>query len=141
MSFRPSADPLGGNVPLVDKMIGTAYDTVLLVSRNLQMLAYLATHMDTLFKVATDIKSNTTVFGVAGAPGQTTSIAMPTQVNPDLITSSMVMLDDGEGGLYPADSGYFMAHIKGRELKLTLTMQAPAELQGVSVRWFLTYGM
>lgn len=52
MGHRPVHDPYGGVNPLIDKMIGNAYDIVKYVARYLKEIRYLAENMELVHTVA-----------------------------------------------------------------------------------------
>lgn len=55
MSFRPSTDPMGGPVPLVDKMIGTAYDVVRLVALHIQQIKHVSDQLEAVTITALNV--------------------------------------------------------------------------------------
>ena len=143
---RATASPYAGSAPMVDKLIGNAYDTVKTVADKLSMLQYLADNMEALVLIANDlgITSNdlsitSTVLGIAGQPGETTQLALPAGVAQDSITSTSVLLDDGVGGLYGFESNYFTFYILNGSLRLTMNPLAPPALAGASVRWSISH--
>ena len=150
---RATASPYAGSAPMVDKLIGNAYDTVKTVADKLSLLQYLADNMEALVLIANDlgitsndlsITSNdlsitSTVLGIAGQPGETTQLALPAGVAQDSITSTSVLLDDGVGGLYGFESNYFTFYILNGSLRLTMNPLAPPALAGASVRWSISY--
>ena len=89
---RATTSPYGGSSQMVDKMIGNAYDTVKDVADNLPLLEYLANNMEALIKIANDLSTTSIVLGIAGNPGETVQLALPTDVDQDTITSMSVLL-------------------------------------------------
>ena len=136
---RATASPYAGSAPMVDKLIGNAYDTVKTVADKLSLLQYLADNMEALVLIANDLSTTSTVLGIAGQPGETTQLALPAGVAQDSITSTSVLLDDGDGGLYGFESNYFTFHILNGSLRLTMNPLAPPALAGASVRWSISY--
>ena len=136
---RSTTSPYAGSSQMVDKMIGNAYDSVKLVADNLQMLEYLANNMEALIEIASDLSTTNVVWGVAGNPGETTQIPLPTGVDQDSISSMSVLLDNGSGGLYGFESNYFTFHVLNGSLRLTLNPLAPQSLAGASVRWSISH--
>ena len=55
MSFRPSSDPMGGPAPLVDKMIGTAYDVVRLVALHIQQIKHVSDQLEAVTITALNV--------------------------------------------------------------------------------------
>ena len=56
MGIRPTNDPYGGVNPLIDKMIGNAYDIVKYVAANLKTIRYVAENMETVFQAAQNMQ-------------------------------------------------------------------------------------
>ena len=52
MGIRPTNDPYGGVNPLIDKMIGNAYDIVKYVARYLKEIRYVAENMEQVYQAA-----------------------------------------------------------------------------------------
>ena len=136
---RGALSPYGNPALLVDKMIGTAYDNVKLVADNLQLIDYISKNMELLHLIGSDLATTTQVLGVAGQPGETVTIPLPVGVLVDNITSSTVLLDDGENGLYGFEANLFTHHIKNGSLHLTMNNLAPPALAGASVRWTISH--
>ena len=136
---RATTSPYGGSSQMVDKMIGNAYDTVKAVADNLPLLEYLANNMEALIKIANDLSTTSIVLGIAGNPGETVQLALPTDLDQDTITSMSVLLDTGNGGLYGFESNYFTFHLLNGSLRLTLNPLAPQSLAGAAVRWSISH--
>lgn len=139
--MRAFNDPMGGTDPLVDKMIGNAYDTVALVAKNLQELLYLGQNMDDLSLIANSLRISTMVEGIAGQLGELVSIPLPVGIQQSKLQSSSVMVTALDGTIYTADSGYFTSYIKDGALKFAMKLMAPVDLIGAPVRWFVSYGV
>ena len=137
MSFRPSTDPMGGPAPLVDKMIGTSYDVVLHVSKNLELIQYVADHMEELLSLASNQLATKTVTGVAGQLGELVSILLPTGVQQSTLVSSSVLLVSSTGAIYDAE--HFSTYVEDTSLKFSLKLTAPTSLIGAEIRWHVTY--
>lgn len=64
MSMRPTFDPYGGVNPIIDKMIGNAFDIVKYVARYLKEIRYVAENMELVHEaVSLTRKSTGTVLG------------------------------------------------------------------------------
>jgi hypothetical protein len=139
MNMRTTFDPYAGNDPLVDKMIGNAYDVVALVAKNLQAILFLGDNMTELMLIAKGLRVSTVVLGVAGQVGELISIPLPTGVTADKVVASSVLIATPDGSLYGSD--YFTCYIAAGALKISLNLSAPPALVGSVIRWYLTYGV
>ena len=129
-----------GNAPLVDRMIGTAYDVVKYVARHLDVIRYVAANMENIYEVASNLKRSGVVLGETLTAGATASVAIPETITQSMILSSTVLVETATGDLFGADSGYFTASIQAGALRLALSSSAPAALENATIRWFITYG-
>lgn len=139
MGMRTVNDPCSSRAPLVDKLIGNAYEIVKYVAMNLTTIRYVAENMELVHQVGTNLKQTAVLNGTTGIAGATVSVALPTGVTAGQVIGSQVMIQTSEGDLYGDNSGHFTSNIQGGMLRLTLGMSAPAGLQSASFRWFLTY--
>jgi hypothetical protein len=130
---------MGGSAPLVDKMIGTAYDKVALVSKNLELLQYVADHMEDLLLVSTQLRNSQVVEGVSGQLGALVTIPLPEGVAQNMVVASSIILVASDGALYGEE--YFSSYILENALKISLKMSAPTSLIGSGIRWYVTYGV
>lgn len=130
-----------GNVALVDRFIGNAYDVVKYVARHLDVLRYVATNMEEIHEVAMNLKRSGLTLGQTALLGETVSVAVPEGITQSMILSSSVMIEDEVGSFFGSDSGYFTCTIQAGALRLHLNSSAPATLQNATIRWFITYGV
>lgn len=128
----------GQNTPLVDKLIGNAYDVVLYVARYLEVIRYVAANMENIYEVAVNLKKSGLVLGQLD--GVTGSVALPEGVTTAMILSSSVILEAPDGSIFGSDSGLFTASVQAGALRVFLKDTAPAPLQNAVIRWFITYG-
>lgn len=63
MGMRPTHDPFGGHGPLVDKLIGNAYDIVKHVAMNMAYVKHVSFHLEHVFTVSKNIQDVNTVAG------------------------------------------------------------------------------
>ena len=63
MGMRPTNDPFGGTGPLVDKLIGNAYDIVKHVAMNMAYVKHVSFHLEHVFTVSKNIQDVNTVAG------------------------------------------------------------------------------
>lgn len=133
-------DNRGGHTPLIDKMLGSAYDVVKYVARHLDAIRFVALNMETINEVATNMKTSGLVLGMTEEVGVTVSIALPDGITQGMVLSSAVLVQAPNGDVYGADSGHFTATIQAGALRLALKSTAPIILENAVVRWFITYG-
>ncbi len=83
LTMRPCHNPYGGVNPLIDKMIGNAYDIVKYVARHLKEIRYLAENMSTIYDVAHGYRVQ-----LNGNPqgNNSFSLAIPNNIAPSDIT-------------------------------------------------------
>ena len=96
--MRPCHNPYGGVNPLIDKMIGNAYDIVKYVASYLKEIRYVAENMQTVHTAVhgTQIELNVTGDGV-----ETTLVAtFPDGINWDGIRNVAVMAYATTGSMY-----------------------------------------
>ena len=108
MGIRPTNDPYGGVNPLIDKMIGNAYDIVKYVARYLKEIRYVAENMDKVYEAAQNMQSSGSGGGSANMiflEGQASSgqlfLAPPPEVTVDRICGASVLAQDSNGSLMP----------------------------------------
>lgn len=138
MGIRTSTDPYGGKEPLVDKLIGNAYQVVRLVAENLGFIRYVAHNMEAVQKVAEDLSATTTLF----APAPTVAnnavlVPYPVGVTQSRVLSSSVMILGTDGHLYGAE--IFVSSLS--RAGLVVTLGPGSALIGGQIRWHLTYGV
>lgn len=51
MGMRPMNDPYGGHAPLVDKLIGNAYDHVRFVAVNMPAIKHVSANLEAVYNV------------------------------------------------------------------------------------------
>lgn len=51
MGMRPTNDPYGGQAPLVDKLIGNAYDHVRFVAVNMPAIKHVSANLEAVYNV------------------------------------------------------------------------------------------
>ena len=80
--MRPCHNPYGGVNPLIDKMIGNAYDIVKYVASYLKEIRYLAENMSTIYDVAHGYRVQ-----LNGQPNGSNSfsLAIPSNIDPSNI--------------------------------------------------------
>lgn len=143
MGMITTLDPYGGKPPIVDKMIGDAYDTV----------KHVYDHMEDVFAVAAAVKSSNVgepllvqrgllQTGATGLAGATIEIDFEDLgvVHTNILASHVRIIGNTSGELFFADSGYFTSKITSRGLSLTLDAAAPLEVRQAILQWFYIYG-
>lgn len=115
--MRQVHDPYGGVNPLVDKMLGNAYDIVKYVARYLKEIRYVAENMENVYNVAHGYRK---VVAVYAEGSSTLSIPLPVGVNQDNLEGVQVMaLDSSENYFSGPDT--FNYGIQGNDLVISIS--------------------
>lgn len=136
-------NPFGRTAPMVDKLIGDAFDIVKEVHDNLDYIKAVA---DTLMisVVGQPLLAQRALFsdeGFAPLAGESTVIDFPdVSINYKAILASHVIIEGSDGNRYFADGGFFTAYVAADGLHLSLKSNAPGALQEAPVSWFIIYG-
>ena len=142
--MRNAMNPYGGTGPLIDKMIGNAYDIVKYVAKYLKEIRYLAENMQYVYAAA---NGNRVVFSLEG--NGTTSLTIPVPLKGqdyDSMAAVSVIAVGASGAIYTPGSGTFnygltaaynvVVSITGggsvpelltAEYRVTITQNIPAE--------------
>lgn len=105
MGHRPVHDPYGGVNPLIDKMIGNAFDIVKYVARHLREIRYLAENMELVHIVANMNRKYTVL--VSGNGTGTFSVPIDEAIVAANIESISVIAENVEGiRVFPAADSF-----------------------------------
>lgn len=116
MGIRPTNDPYGGVNPLIDKMIGNAFDIVKYVAANLRTIRYVAENMETVFHAAQNMQAADTggggannVIVLAGQGNGTDSMILdlPNGLTADEVYGLNFMLQGDAGAWVPNPGSNF----------------------------------
>lgn len=100
--MRQVHDPYGGVNPLIDKMIGNAYDIVKYVARYLKEIRYVAENMEHVYNAA----HNKKVVVEEQAYGNNLYIPLPSGVSMDNLENIEVIALDGSQVFFPASNTF-----------------------------------
>lgn len=76
MNMRTTLDPFGGGAPIVDKMLGNAYQTVRLVAQYIEEVRHVSHHMKNVYDVSQHLPMLTELHGnMPGLGGPHTNLA------------------------------------------------------------------
>lgn len=100
--MRQVHDPYGGVNPLIDKMIGNAYDIVKYVARYLREIRYVAENMEYVYNAA----HNKKVVVEEQAQGNNLYIPLPSGVSMDNLENVEVIALDGSQVFFPASNTF-----------------------------------
>lgn len=100
--MRQVHDPYGGVNPLIDKMIGNAYDIVKYVARYLKEIRYVAENMEHVYNAA----HNKKVVVEEQAQGNNLYIPLPSGVSMDNLENVEVIALDGSQVFFPASNTF-----------------------------------
>ena len=114
--MRPVNNPYGGVNPLIDKMIGNAYDIVKYVARYLKEIRYVAENMEHVFIAA----NGNRVILTGTASGASLNIPLPNGLVVADIQSITVQALDG-GALFLPGSSTFSFGVFGGQVAITIS--------------------
>lgn len=100
--MRQVHDPYGGVNPLIDKMIGNAYDIVKYVARYLKEIRYVAENMEYVY----DAAHNKKVVVEEQAYGSNLYIPLPSGVSMDNLENIEVIALDDSQVFFPASNTF-----------------------------------
>lgn len=124
MGIRPCNDPYGGVNPLIDKMIGNAYDIVKYVATYLKEIRYVAENMQSVFLAA---NGNTIELTVV-ADSDNLSIALPEDFDIDDLRGLSVIAVTSDGKVYGPDTTTFAAYIDNEAATLNISIASDIPL-------------
>lgn len=113
--MRQVHDPYGGVNPLIDKMIGNAYDIVKYVARYLKEIRYVAENMEHVYDVAHGYKRTVSV----NATGSSLAVNLPEGVDSHNLEGVHVVASSGSQ-LYFASNNTFNYGVDGDELIISI---------------------
>ena len=96
--MRNSMNPYGGVNPLIDKMIGNAYDIVKYVARYLREIRYVAENMETVYNAA---HGGRTVVDTVGTGITPVTVPLPAGVTLANLQDVSVIATDGTSVFFP----------------------------------------
>ena len=139
MTMRGSQDPFGGADPLVDKLIGNAYEYVKYVARYVKEIRYVALNMEHIYRVSRNMYHNVLQVATLTSLGSSYEIALPAGVTPLMIINSSVIVKTTDNKIYGASPANFSWVIADGKLTVTVPGDAPAALVGGQIRWLLNW--
>lgn len=114
--MRTPHNPYGGVNPLIDKMIGNAYDVVKYVARHLKAIRYVAENMERIYDAVHGYR-----FGVEGyASGPTLVLNLPNNLYAYDIQGLYVVAHEG-GKVYMPGPDTFNAGVDGTQLIISIS--------------------
>lgn len=114
--MRTPHNPYGGVNPLIDKMIGNAYDVVKYVASHLKAIRYVAENMGQIYDAVHGYR-----FGVEGyADGPLLVLNLPSNFDTYNIQGLYVVAHEG-GMVYTPGPDTFNAGIDGTQLLISIT--------------------
>lgn len=104
--MRTVHDPYGGVNPLIDKMIGNAYDIVKYVARYLKEIRYLAENMSTVYQA---VHGDKITLEGTGDGSSSLSIPLPDDLDPNSIINATAVAGDGSHLFFPGSGAFYLA--------------------------------
>lgn len=86
-------NPYGGVNPLIDKMIGNAYDVVKYVASHLKAIRYVAENMDKVYEVVHGYRH---VYEATGTGSSSLAFHIPSELNSSTIQGISMIAIDGD---------------------------------------------
>lgn len=134
MGIRPGSDPYGGVNPLIDKMIGNAYDIVKYVARYLKEIRYVAENMHLINEAVNGRVISISVLNdgqsqIAIELDETVAVEDIESISVITYNSGQVFTSSPETFTYNIDNGILLIHAEGpvdlnyAEFKITITMR------------------
>lgn len=137
--MRNSQDPFGGVDPLVDKLIGNAFQYVKYVAQYVKEIRYVALNMEHVYRVSRNMYHNYLQVKTLTALGSSYDILLPEGVTPAMVINSTVIVKTTDNKIYGASPANFSWVISGGKLTVTVPGDAPAALVGGEIRWLLNW--
>lgn len=119
--MRPVHDPYGGVNPLIDKMIGNAYDIVKYVARYLKEIRYVAENMQTVYNAAHGGRTVVETLSTGSSP---VYVPLPTGVSLSNLQDISVIATDGVH-IFFAASDTFNYGVSGSDLVISFDDSNP----------------
>ena len=142
MTLIGSLNPYSHTAPLVDKLIGDAYDVVKEVYDNMEYVVAVgasirASNVGEPLMLQRIVETT----GATGAAGATVVITFDDlDLDYTKIIDSYVTILGSDGVLYLANSNMFSHTISAAGMSLTLVGGAPAAIQNATLKWYIIYG-
>lgn len=123
----------------IDKMLGNTYDVVRHVACHVDEIAKVSQYMHDVRTVANEVFRNRLITGVAPAPGDDVSLALPANVTiPDLRSFNVILVTTA-GTVYALGDPVFSARIVAGNLVVSVDSMAPSGVEGSEIRWTISY--
>ncbi len=121
--MRPVTDPYGGINPIIDKMIGNAYDIVKYVAKYLREIRYVAENMGTIFAAANLTLKSTVIAEGTGA--NTLLVPIVDAIPRANIENIAVLAVDAAGNLvFPANNTFSYVFNMAGEVFISIASSA-----------------
>jgi len=135
-------DPYGNGGLIVDRVLGSAYDTVRIVACNLPYIVEVARNMDAVRAAAANATRNIIgLVGVAGILGSTVVIPLPGGLAAEDVVDYTGVVEGLTDIIYNQGSGFFSLVLNSSlaQFELTLDAGAPTDMANGDVRINVTY--
>lgn len=143
MALVPAINPFTATAPLVDKMIGDAYDVVKEVYDNMELVQAVGSSIaQSTIGEPLLVQRALTQTGIthANVNGSVTVELPDLAMDHKLILASHVAIEGASGKMYFADSGQFTATVDTNGLTLVMSATALADARSAAFTWFIIYG-
>lgn len=136
---RPAQDPFGGTTPLVDRLIGNAFEVVKYVAQYVKEIRYVAFNMEHVYNVSRNLYEHIFLVQPIIALDSVVEIDLPVDVTPAMIINSSVNVLTAAGAIYGPSATTFTWIITGGKLVVTIPVDAPPAFVGADIRWLINW--
>lgn len=137
--MRNPLDALAGTNPLVDSLIGNAYEVVKYIAYYVKEIRYVAFNMEHVYAVSQNMYQNQfKVLGIT-ALNATYYIDLPVGLEMSMILNSSVNVLTTDNKLYGPSADTFSWVIANGKLTVTVPAGAPSTFVNGEIRWLLNW--
>ena len=136
--MRTVNDPYGGQVPLIDKLIGNSYRVVKAVYESLKEIRYVAANMEAIYAVANGtVRNQLLLTAIAISPD--TEIDLPADFQVADIQALSVLILTEDGNVYVSGEDTFSWVLEDGVIIVTLVGSPPTNVVGGTIKCLITH--
>lgn len=131
-------NPRTGTNPLIDSLIGNAYEVVKYVAYYVKEIRYVAHNMEHVFRVSEKLYQNVLQVETILTLDSEITIALPEGVTTEMVIGNSVLVKATDGSIHgPGDA--FTWTLDDTELTVAISGDAPTTFVGAQIRWLLNW--
>lgn len=130
---------LAGTNPLVDSLIGNAYEVVKYVAYYVKEIRYVALNMATIYRVSQAMYENQFKVLAITALDATYEIDLPEGVTAGMVIGTSVTVLTAAGEIYGSSDTTFTWTISDGKLVVVVPAGAPGSFVGADIRWLINW--